>query len=205
MRPSEASVTISASRTVLSRAVGALIGEFHPGIRISYEDGGNAHNGVDVHLDGTSRWMCILVSATDVEAAKQALANDAWCLAELSSSPEDFLGATDALLTGAVHHLPISFARSIATTPRVKEPASDIPTPPTDHTPLTARERQVLAHVSTGLSNAEIADAMGISVHTVRTHLSSMATKLEVHNRLRLVAKAGLLGYVEATALPKAQ
>jgi DNA-binding NarL/FixJ family response regulator len=68
-----------------------------------------------------------------------------------------------------------------------------------NHTPLTSREREVLSFVAQGFSNNEIAEAMGISVHTVRTHLSSMATKMEANNRLRLVARAGQLGYPEAS------
>ena len=147
----------------------------------------------------------LLISAEDTASARSALADNAWCLADLSSSPDDFLAAADALIEGTAHHLPISLARSIASEMSPPRERAETKAPDNDHTPLTAREREVLAHVSAGLSNAEVAGAMGISIHTVRTHLSSMATKLEVNNRLRLVAKASLLGYDEATHLPKAQ
>ena len=205
MPHSETSLTICAGRTLLSRAIGALLAELYPGVTIAYEDRSNPHDTVAVQLEGTSRWMCLLVRPEDTASARRALADDAWCLAVLSSSPEDFLAAADALIEGSAHHLPIALARSIASETSPLGQRADLEVPKNGHTPLTAREREVLAHVAAGLANAEVADAMGISIHTVRTHLSSMATKLEVSNRLRLVTKANLLGYDEAAHLPKAQ
>ena len=48
---------------------------------------------------------------------------------------------------------------------------------------LTSREMDVLGHLATGLSNQEIADALGVSVTTVRTHVSSILRKLNLENR----------------------
>ncbi len=49
---------------------------------------------------------------------------------------------------------------------------------------LTAREREVLAHLAQGETGQEIARGMSISVHTVRTHVQSILAKLQVHSRL---------------------
>ena len=57
MPPSETSLTICAGRTLLSRAVGALLAELYPGVTVAYEDGGNRPNAIDVRLEGTERWM----------------------------------------------------------------------------------------------------------------------------------------------------
>ncbi|HEX6339943.1 response regulator transcription factor [Umezawaea sp.] len=62
---------------------------------------------------------------------------------------------------------------------------------------LNARERGVALEVGRGLSNAEIAKALHISVPTVKTHVSSVLTKLNLNNRVQialLVHDAGLLG-----------
>lgn len=48
---------------------------------------------------------------------------------------------------------------------------------------LTAREREVLALVAEARSNAEIAQRLGLSPHTVRTHVGNLLKKLEIHTR----------------------
>ena len=53
-------------------------------------------------------------------------------------------------------------------------------------TPLTEREEEALALVSKGLTNAEIADELRVSLSTVKTHLTSLMTKLDVRNRVEL-------------------
>ena len=53
-------------------------------------------------------------------------------------------------------------------------------------TPLTDREEEVLVHVAHGLTNAEIADELHVSLSTVKTHLASLMTKLDVRNRVEL-------------------
>ncbi|KAB1928632.1 response regulator transcription factor [Micromonospora noduli] len=51
---------------------------------------------------------------------------------------------------------------------------------------LTARERDVLNLVAEGLSNTEIADQLHIGVTTVKTHITSLMTKTDSPNRVRL-------------------
>jgi len=52
--------------------------------------------------------------------------------------------------------------------------------------PLTDREEEVLLTVARGRTNTEIADELHISLSTVKTHLSSLMTKLEARNRVEL-------------------
>jgi DNA-binding NarL/FixJ family response regulator len=52
--------------------------------------------------------------------------------------------------------------------------------------PLTAREEDVLVAVAQGLANAEIADALHISLSTVKTHLASVMAKLGARNRVEI-------------------
>lgn len=59
--------------------------------------------------------------------------------------------------------------------------------------PLTDRELEVLGLLSKGLANKQIALALGISEHTVKFHVSSIYTKLNVTNRTEAV-RAGLRG-----------
>ena len=51
---------------------------------------------------------------------------------------------------------------------------------------LTDREREVAAAVGAGLSNAEIAARLFLSVPTVKAHIGHLFTKLEVTNRVQI-------------------
>lgn len=52
---------------------------------------------------------------------------------------------------------------------------------------LAQREIEVLTMTATGLPTAEAADALGISVHTFRTHLKHILAKLEARSKLEAV------------------
>jgi DNA-binding NarL/FixJ family response regulator len=51
---------------------------------------------------------------------------------------------------------------------------------------LTQREEQVLAAVSVGRTNSEIADQLHISLSTVKTHVTSLMNKLGARNRVEI-------------------
>jgi DNA-binding CsgD family transcriptional regulator len=48
---------------------------------------------------------------------------------------------------------------------------------------LTVREREVLRRTALGETNAQIAASLGVTVHAVKFHLSSIFHKLGVRNR----------------------
>lgn len=53
---------------------------------------------------------------------------------------------------------------------------------------LTARETEVLRRTSLGQTNAQMAEALGISVHAVKFHLASIFRKFGVRNRTEAAA-----------------
>jgi DNA-binding NarL/FixJ family response regulator len=67
---------------------------------------------------------------------------------------------------------------------------------------LTAREREVLALVATGLSNGEIADQLVVSPLTAKTHVNRAMMKLGARDRAQLVVIAYQTGLVRAAGPP---
>ncbi len=61
---------------------------------------------------------------------------------------------------------------------------------------LTEREREVLQLIAEGKKNAEIAQIMSRSLHTVRNHRARLMRKLGVHSATELVEAAERLGLV---------
>ena len=64
-------------------------------------------------------------------------------------------------------------------------------------TQLTDRERELLLLLVQGLNSREIAVRLSISPNTVRTHVQSILTKLQVHSRLEAAAFAVRYGLVK--------
>ncbi|MBV9195374.1 MAG: response regulator transcription factor [Solirubrobacterales bacterium] len=61
---------------------------------------------------------------------------------------------------------------------------------------MTPRELEVLALLCRGLDNAAIGEALYLSQHTVKNHVSSILIKLQVENRLQAAVRAVRTGLV---------
>jgi pimeloyl-ACP methyl ester carboxylesterase/DNA-binding CsgD family transcriptional regulator len=105
-------------------------------------------------------------------------------------------GATLVPLTGSAHLPWAGDSQSVARALRAAlapeapvlsagEPAAAL---------LSGREREVLALVAMGLSNAEIAEQLVLSQHTVHRHVANIRNKLGRGSRTAAVAEAARLG-----------
>ena len=106
------------------------------------------------------------------------------------AAPEQLLDAIRVVAAGDALLAPSVTKRLIerfANTAPVDERALDA---------LTEREREVLTLVARGLSNAELAERLTVSVPTAKTHVARILTKVGARDRAQLVAIAYETGLV---------
>jgi DNA-binding NarL/FixJ family response regulator len=108
-------------------------------------------------------------------------------------SPEHLVAAVrlvrsgDALLAPTItRRLVERFARRVDLKPALHRDLSD----------LTPRELDVLRLLATGLSNAELAGQLSLSVATVKTHIAAILSKLGLRDRVQAVVVAYETGLV---------
>jgi DNA-binding CsgD family transcriptional regulator len=99
----------------------------------------------------------------------------------------------DALILAAAWWLGDGARRLIAEFARRPEPSLVTPAALAS---LTEREREVLALVARGLSNAEIAERLVVSAATAKTHVSRVLAKLQARDRAQLVMVAYETGLI---------
>ena len=103
------------------------------------------------------------------------------------SLPEDFIATINLLRSGGSPIHP-TIARRL-----LQRFSSASPRPADSDVALTSREREVLQLVSKGYRTPEIAGLLGISHHTVSSHIKNIYTKLEVTSRGEAVYEASRL------------
>ncbi len=81
-------------------------------------------------------------------------------------------------------------------------PAAAAPRQPTSAPPLTAREREILQGMASGLQNKEVAQRLGISPATVRNHVHNILEKLGVHSKLEAVSLAFRNDWIKSDSTP---
>ncbi|HXB58769.1 MAG TPA: response regulator transcription factor [Candidatus Acidoferrales bacterium] len=151
---------------------------------------------MDVHLPGESGIACtaqlkeklpgvqiiIVTVYRDHEMIFQALQAGACGYLLKRSSPEELLKAISEVLSGGAP-MTGEIARLLVEAFQ-KKPAAQV-----SGDGLTQREYEILALLSEGLSNKEIADRVKISYDTVRAHLRHIYEKLHVRGRTEAVRK----------------
>jgi len=155
-------------------------------IRMPELDGLEATSRITSDPDLTGTRIIILTTFDLDDYVHQALRNGASGFLLKDARPEDILNAVrivaagEALLAPTVTRRLIERFTTTTTTDR----------PPAELAQLTERESEVLVLVAQGLSNAEIADHLYISLYTAKTHVSRILTKLHARDRAQLVILA---------------
>ena len=121
----------------------------------------------------------LLLSDDQLNVREMRRFSRVWGILPTEASAEELTAAIHALSQGLI----------VGTSTLLFESENE----PLSHGPLTDRESEVLGLVAKGLANKQIAVALGISEHTVKFHVSSIYSKLNVANRTEAV-REGLRG-----------
>jgi len=108
------------------------------------------------------------------------------------SLPQEFVHLIKQLRAGGSPISPV-IARQLLK--RLK-PAGIAAGRPTEETPLSTRETEVLGFIAKGFSFGEIARLLGVSQHTIISHVKKIYQKLAVHSRGEAVYEAGRMGLI---------
>ena len=108
------------------------------------------------------------------------------------SLPQEFVHLIKQLRAGGSPISPV-IARQLLK--RLK-PAGIPASRPTEETPLSTRETEVLGFIAKGFSFGEIAGLLGVSQHTIISHVKKIYQKLAVHSRGEAVYEAGKMGLI---------
>jgi len=133
----------------------------------------------------------LLADAPSLSWTADALRGGARSVLPRDATPDEIIAALEAAAAGLVT-LPADLAVDLVSAPR--GPGARPGGPPTP--PLTRREVEVLGLLAEGLANKNIASRLGISEHTVKTHVASILTKLDAFSRAEAVAIGARQGLI---------
>jgi DNA-binding NarL/FixJ family response regulator len=198
----------------------AMILEAQPDIEVVAEagDGAEAVRAVRRHAPDVVLLDIRMPRMDGLEAARQVCAESSCRVVMLTTFDLDeyvyealYAGASGFLLKDVrrddlVHAVRVVAAGDSLLAPSVtrrlvadviRRRRAEPPQPSPDRlTALTGRERETLTLLARGLSNAEIAAALVVSDHTVKTHVSNVLSKLGLRDRVQAVICAYETGLV---------
>lgn len=140
---------------------------------------------------GLGTRVLVLTSSIEDHLVKEALAAGAHGYILKASRPSELLSAIERVMDGEVALDPAA-SQAIIRGLTVADPLSD----------LTDREREVFDAMAHGLTNAEIAERFVVSEGTVRTHVASVLSKLDLRDRTQVTIYALKRGLVRLDDLP---
>ena len=141
--------------------------------------------------------VVVLTTVTTDAAITDAIHAGALGFLLKTSSPEDIVSAVRAAHTGDAFMSPTS-TRQLLEQLRSDTGRRGHRAARKTLSALTDREREVAIAVAEGLTNDAIAARLNVSASTVKAHLSTIQTKLDVVSRVRIAVLVERAGYLAA-------
>jgi DNA-binding NarL/FixJ family response regulator len=154
----------------------------------------NVASRIALSPDAVSRTpaFVLLADTPSVQWIVDALRSGARSVLPRDATPDEIIAALEAAAVGLVT-LPAELAADFVSAVRAPIVARPAGAPAQ---PLTRREIEVLGMLAEGLANKNIAARLGISEHTVKTHVASILTKLDAFSRAEAVAIGARQGLI---------
>jgi len=152
--------------------------------RAHHPSGANGTSGADAATARAPVPPLVLVADLPAAAAADWLRAGARAVLPHHATPEQIAAAVHGAAAGLVS-LPAPVAGELL---EERPGALRRPPPPTGSNALTPREAEVLAMLAEGLGNKSIARRLGLSEHTIKTHVAAVLQKLSASTRTEAVA-----------------
>jgi DNA-binding NarL/FixJ family response regulator len=149
--------------------------------------------------DASGPRIVLLTDQVTGELAREALRAGVRAVLPRDAEGEEILAAIGAAASGLIALNPETLAAALAVTTnglRGESNRAGASPPRAPGTALSPREIEVLQMIAEGLGNKEIASRLKISEHTVKFHISSIFTKLDVSSRTEAVTLGVRLGII---------
>lgn len=141
-------------------------------------------------LDTTKLPPILLLTDDSQQAQAISAQQQAWGVLPLNASEEEMIAAIRALGEGLFVGAPALLKDMW------RQTARPFSRNPSEIEQLSLREKEVLQMMARGLANKQIAQALNLSEHTVKFHLSSIYAKLGVASRTEAVSVGTRLGLI---------
>ncbi|WP_395517845.1 response regulator [Pseudorhizobium flavum] len=159
----------------------ALMGKFSPDVALI--DISMPGDGLEAAREIVTRWPAtrtvMLTASEEDEDVYRALKLGASGYILKGISARELIAAVEAVATGETFLSP-SLASRLLNVLRVRPPDAN----------LSGQEKNVLEHIAKGMTNSEIAEVMGISLKTVKFHVTNTLAKTGAKNRVQLALLA---------------
>ena len=148
-----------------------------------------------IHTEWPEARILILTIHDDSENLFEAIKAGACGYVLKSTNSADFLKAVRSTLVGEAPippRLATKLLEEFARLANRPEPSSSAPPPD-----LTVREQEILELIAKGASDKEIASELSLSLHTVKTHVRNILSKMQAANRRQAANFAVREGWIK--------
>ena len=171
-------ILVADDHAIVRRGIRALL-ETEPGIEICHEAGDGLEAVRQIHEAAPETSVLILTMHFSEDVAREALRSGAHGYVLKSDADAELLSAVRQVQRNRPYFtgkLAISLVDTFIQNPAEGEATDEHPLP---GTPLTAREVEILQMLASGMSNKQIAPAIGLSIRTVESHRNHIMHKMK--------------------------